>query len=181
MPRSDQERGKIAEGTSGKEATIDPIRLEGLLRELRDNQNYGVGLLAGSVAAAVGAGLWAAVTVATDYQIGWMAVGIGFLVGHAVRVFGKGIDPPFRYMGAALSLLGCLAGNLLTVCIVVARQQNLPIGAVLSALNSGMVVEFLKATFDPMDLLFYAIAVYEGYQFSIRRLTREEIARLASA
>jgi hypothetical protein len=29
-----------------------------------------------------------------------------------------------------------------------------------------------------MDLLFYAIAVYEGYRFSLKRLTPEELATL---
>ena len=31
------------------------------------------------------AGVWAGATIATGYQIGWLAVGIGFLVGVAVR------------------------------------------------------------------------------------------------
>jgi hypothetical protein len=177
----DQERREEVGAGSAKTGEIDPIRLESYLRELRDNQNLGVGLLAGAAAATVGAGIWAAVTVITNYQIGWMAVGVGFLVGYAVRVFGKGLDLPFRIMGAVLSLLGCLAGNLLTVCVLVARQQDLSLGAVLSGLDPGTAIQFLKVTFSPMDLLFYGIAVYEGYQFSIRRLTSEEIAHLARA
>jgi len=33
------------------------------------------------------------------------------------------------------------------------------------------------AHFSPMDLLFCGIAVYEGYKFSFRRLTPQEIER----
>ncbi len=33
-------------------------------------------------------------------------------------------------------------------------------------------------TFQPMDLLFYAIAVYEGYRFSFVQISEEQIAGL---
>ena len=41
-----------------------------------ESHNLPVALLAGAVAAAMGAALWALVTVFTGTQIGWMAVGI---------------------------------------------------------------------------------------------------------
>lgn len=39
-------------------------------------------------------------------------------------------------------------------------------------------MRILTATFQVMDLLFYAIAVYEGYRFSFRRIPEEETRRL---
>jgi hypothetical protein len=36
----------------------------------------------------------------------------------------------------------------------------------------------MAATFSPMDLLFYGIAIYEGYKFSFRQLTDEDMARV---
>lgn len=131
-----------------------------------ENQNLAMGIAGGIGAAIVGAVLWAAITVTTDYQIGWMAVGVGFLVGYAVRRFGKGRDQAFGIAGAVISLLGCLAGNMLTVVIVVSRQENIAIAAILSRLTPGVIVSLLQETFQVMDLLFYGIAVYEGYKFS---------------
>ncbi|MBN2684554.1 MAG: hypothetical protein JXR40_04700 [Pontiellaceae bacterium] len=32
------------------------------------------------------------------------------------------------------------------------------------------VIEVMKLTFSPMDLLFYGIALYEGYKFSFKTL-----------
>jgi len=64
------------------------------------------------VAAGIGAALWALITVATNYQIGFMALGVGFLVGHSVRAFGKGVDTGFGVLGAVLALAGCLAGKI---------------------------------------------------------------------
>ena len=40
--------------------------------------------------------------------------------------------------------------------------------------------EIMVATFSPMDLLFYGIAVYEGYRLSFRRLTRDDLAAALS-
>jgi hypothetical protein len=40
------------------------------------------------------------------------------------------------------------------------------------------VVELLKDTFEPMDVLFYGIAVYEGYRFSFHEVSEPEIAAL---
>ena len=48
-----------------------------------------LGGLAGLAAAIIGAIIWAVVTVTAKYQIGWMAVGVGVLVGFALRI-GKG-------------------------------------------------------------------------------------------
>ena len=123
-------------------------------------------LLAGLVAAAAGAAAWALVTVLTGWQIGWMAVGIGFLVGLAVRKFGKGSAPSFQVLGAVLSLLGCLAGNLLAVCIFAGRSEDVPLMTILAGLTPSLAVSLIVETFSPMDLLFYGLAVYEGYKFA---------------
>jgi hypothetical protein len=140
-------------------AEVAPLNPEG--------NNLPAALLAGSVAAAVGAVAWSVIAVMTGLRIGWVAVGIGFLVGYAVRVFGKGSEPMFQVLGAVLSLLGCLAGNLLMVCVFLGRQQQIPLLTVLTHLNPSMIVDLMVETFRAMDLVFYGIAIYEGYRFSL--------------
>ncbi len=157
---------------------IDPVKLNRLLQEIRDNQNLLSGSLAGVAAALLGAGLWGIITALTKFQIGWMAVGVGFLVGMAVRTFGKGIDKSFGIAGAAISLLGCMVGNLLAVCIMISQQQQVPFSALLSSLTPEIATGIMKATFNPMDLLYYGLAVYAGYRFSFRRISAEELAKL---
>ena len=131
-----------------------------------ESHSLPMAVLAGCAAAAVGAALWAAISVATDMQIGWMAIGVGFLVGYAVRKFGNGSEPTFQVLGAVLSLLGCLAGNLLMVCVVAGRQENIPLLTIVTHLHPSVILDLMVETFSPMDLVFYAIAVYEGYRFS---------------
>ncbi|GAK59603.1 hypothetical protein U27_06588 [Candidatus Vecturithrix granuli] len=143
--------------------------------ELMAEQNLWVGILGGIIAAFVGSLLWALITVVTGYKIGWVAVGVGGIVGYTIRTFGKGASPIFGILGALCSVGGCLCGNLVSICIFVSREEHIPVMDIVSRLDLPMLATLVKVTFDPADLVFYAIAVYEGYRFSFIRLTKEEI------
>ncbi len=158
------------------EFEIDPARYQQLIDQIESNQNLQMAIIGGMIAAIIGASIWAVVTVLTNFQIGWMAVGVGFLVGYAVRIAGKGITKIYGYIGAVLALLGCLAGNLFSVCAIISKQEGIPFLDILMRLNPQITFDLLKATFSPIDLLFYAIAIYEGYRFSFRSITEEELA-----
>ena len=158
------------------EFEIDPARYQQLIDQIESNQNLQMAIIGGIIAAVIGASLWAAITVITDFQIGWMAVGVGFLVGYAVRIMGKGLTRIYGYIGGVLALLGCLAGNLFSVCAIISKQEEIPFFDILMQLNPQIAFELMKATFSPIDLLFYLIAIYEGYRFSFRTITEEELA-----
>lgn len=166
----------VPEKTTG----VDPARLERFKEQLKAQQNLPMGILAGAAAAIVGAAIWAVVTVVIEYQIGWMAVGVGFLVGYAVRLFGKGVSNVFGIAGAVLALSGCVLGNLFSTCGFLANQESVPLARLLGNVltQPAVAIEILKATFSPMDILFYGIAVYEGYKFSFRQITQEELTQL---
>jgi hypothetical protein len=135
-----------------------------------DSPNLAGALLGGLVAAVVGALIWAVITVTTKMQIGFMAVGVGFLVAWAVRTLGKGRDVTFGIIGGALALLGCLLGNLLSACGFLAGQASEPVVSVTLRVlgNPSSIATIVQASFQGMDLLFYAIAVYEGYKLARR-------------
>ena len=125
---------------------------------------------AGLAASLVGAGLWAVITISAHMQIGFMAVGVGFLVAWAVRRFGQGTQPVYGVIGAALALFGCVGGNLLSACGFLAAAQGKPFSEVLNGVlaDPALGVRLLQATFNGMDVVFYAIAVYEGYTLARR-------------
>ncbi len=126
--------------------------------------NIFLGFIGGLASSIIGAGLWAGITVLTGYQIGFMAIGVGFLVGMCIRVLGKGSTLTYAVMGAVFALLGCMAGNVLSMYGIFAKEFQTTIG---NAYNLIGPIDMLKETFQPMDLLFYALAVYEGFRFSI--------------
>jgi uncharacterized membrane protein len=132
------------------------------------SQSLALAIIAGLVGAIIGGIAWAIVTITTEYQIGYMAVGVGFLVGFAVRL-GNGATKIFGYTGAVLALLGCVLGNFFTIVGVYAKTQNLGVFSALSSIDLTKVPEVMASAFNPMDFLFYGIAVYEGYRFSQRK------------
>ena len=133
--------------------------------------NLPAAILGGLVAAVAGGLIWAVITVATKFQIGFMAVGVGFLVAWAVRTLGKGHTNVFGVVGGACALLGCLLGNLLSACgFIAADRAESVVSITMKVLASpSTAASLLQATSNGMDLLFYAIAVYEGYKLSRRR------------
>ena len=145
------------------------------LEALRSEQSLAMGVFAGSIAAIAGAAAWGLVTAYTEYQIGYMAIGVGFLVGFAVRVAGKGIDPSFGVVSAVLSLLGCVLGNLWTMTYFLAAKQGIPFLKAASQLNPNIAVNIMVSTFNYMDVLFYGVALYFGYKYGFRRITEDEL------
>jgi phage-related holin len=158
-------------------STIDQTRLAGAVARMRQQQNLPLAILAGIGAAILGAIIWAVLTVSFEYQIGFMAVGIGLLVGFAVRL-GKGVDKIYGILGAAFSLFGCLLGNFFALLGFVAKNENISLVETLSKIDYAKVPDLMISTFSAMDLLFYGIAVYEGYKFSFRKISSEEIGNL---
>ena len=154
---------------------IDEMKMQMLMNSLKENQNLSMGILGGFIAALAGASVWAIITAITEYQIGFMAIGVGFLVGYAVRYMGQGVDQVYGYIGGGLSLVGCLLGNVLTACIFYAEAESIPFMDVVGALDFSIAFEILVDTFSFMDILFYGIAVYYGYKWSFRQLTEEEL------
>ncbi len=171
------EEAQIEEPQS-EEITISEAQVERALEKFRLEQNFWAGVVGGGIGACIGAALWALVTIMTGYQVGWMAVGVGFLTGIGVRLLGKGVDAYFGHAGAVLALLGCGLGNLLAICGMVSEQEEIPFFDLLSQLDFEIIKELMVATFSPMDILFYAIGIYEGFKFSIRQLTPEDLAQV---
>lgn len=161
------------------ELTIDQDKLNLYMEKLGLEQNLPFAIISGIAAALVAAVLWAVVTVATQYQIGFMAIVVGLMVGYTIRYTGKGIDKTFGIIGAALALFGCVLGNFLSLIGFFANAEGLGYMEAMGMIDFALVPEIMIETFNPMDLLFYGLAVYEGYQFSFRKITEQEIVQNA--
>ncbi|MFK7735255.1 MAG: hypothetical protein AB8B50_04455, partial [Pirellulaceae bacterium] len=88
----------------------------------------------------------------------------------------------FGILGAACALLGCVLGNAFAICGFVAQDEGVSVINAVATLfaNPSAMLELMKLTFSPMDLLFYGIAVYEGYKFSFRQMTDQDLDRLTN-
>jgi hypothetical protein len=94
-----------------------------------------------------------------------MAIGVGFLVGAAIRFFGRGKTLIFGISGAVLALIGCLLGNLIFYSGIIAREEGYAFLEIFMFLlmTPLAAVEIFAMAFSAMDLLFYALAAYAGF------------------
>ncbi|WDV46580.1 hypothetical protein PV797_02520 [Clostridiaceae bacterium M8S5] len=126
-------------------------------------------IIGGFIGSIVGALVWAGVALIFDVKVGWLALGIGLLVGTLVNILGKGVSLPYRIVGVVFSLLGCALGNIFIIVGVFSKQFDMSYMEVIKNLSFDDTLYLLKETFDKIDVLFYAFAAYEGFVISGKR------------
>jgi hypothetical protein len=129
--------------------------------------NFILALLAGVVAAILGALLWMGVEVGLNLKIGYVAIAIGALVGLAIRFAGHGSGPLYGILGAVLTLAGCLGGEILANLYAASSPQQ----SMLDLARSVDYVQMVSTIFSKMDVMsyvIYGIGVFEGYKLSTR-------------
>ena len=67
---------------------------------------------------------------------------------------------------------------LLAVTAIIAGNDGVPLLEALPQLTPALAWDLMVAFFGPMDLLFYAIAVYEGYKLSFRQISQQELGEM---
>jgi hypothetical protein len=148
-----------------RDVTRDGVRGHG--------ENFFLGLVAGLVAMVIGAGVWMGVAVTAGSQlhlipIGFMAIGVGALVGFSVRVVGNGRGIIFGILGAVLTFLGCLGGDVLTV-VQQSTGPTLSFVDALRTLDLTLLVTNLFSRMDVITYVAYGIGIYEGFVLSRRK------------
>ena len=144
----------------------------------REHQDFGYAIIGGLLISVLSAIIWAAITVTTEYQIGFMAIGVGFLVGYGVRFFGAGVDGKFGVLGAVLALFGCLLGNFFAQIGFLAHSESIGYLQALQLFDYAYLPQIYTETFSPYDILFYGIAIGEGYKFAFRSISSDDLSQM---
>lgn len=172
--------GDIAKVKLKQEQAVEEISNEALLEtlpheakdKLRKYQSFGFAIFGGSLVAILAAIVWAALTVATKYQTSWAAIGIGLAVGFSIQFFGAGIDRKFGVLGAILAILACMLGNVLSILGLAAIEEQVAFLDMLSFLSPLVSIYLIINSFEPIDLVFYGLAGFEGYHFAFRKMPK---------
>src|SRR5436853_2560348 len=103
-------------GPSAPRFTVDAQQLviDRALAHVREEQNLPHAVSWGMVAAAACAVCWALLTVVTGMQFRYTPIIVGFVVGTTVRLQGRGLTMTFGLVGAGLSVLACVTGDVLS-------------------------------------------------------------------
>ncbi|MEU0970189.1 hypothetical protein ABZ357_34035 [Streptomyces sp. NPDC005917] len=123
--------------------------------------NVALGLVAAVVAAVAAAALYGVVIGLTKHEIGWAAVGVGFVIGLAAGRLG-GRSPVLSVVSAVLALGSVYLGQLVGEAVIGADQLGVSFSEVFFQ-HFGVVQDAWKAEADPLTFVFFAIAGWAAF------------------
>ncbi|MEV6288873.1 hypothetical protein AB0M41_00260 [Streptomyces sp. NPDC051896] len=123
--------------------------------------NLVLGLVAAVVAAVAAAALYGVIIGATKHEIGYAAVGVGFVVGVAAGKAG-GRNPVLPIAAAVLSLASVYFGQLVGEAMIGAKVSGLSFTQVFFD-HFDIVQKAWKEDSDPLTFLFFAIAGFAAF------------------
>jgi len=138
------------------------------------------GVIGGAIAAVLATALWYGVVAITNWQIGIVAVAVGFIVGQGV-VFGAGRHPSIALV--PISVVFTLVSLVVSEYLI--ARHFLGIAAAEISAEFGVTIAEVEAEFaspidllrfslesEPITLLFWAIAGWEAFIIPMRAATR---------
>lgn len=123
--------------------------------------NVGLGILAAVVAAVVAGAVYGAIIGATKHEIGYAAVGVGFLVGFASGKVG-GRNPALPVLSAVFSLIAVYFGQLLGEAMIAAKDYPVTVSELFFD-HFGLLNDAWKADSDFISYLFFAVAAVAAF------------------
>jgi hypothetical protein len=130
------------------------------------------GLFAGLVAAILATAIWYGVIVVTHYELGIVAIAVGFLVGQGVVLGARGrASIALVVISPLLTLLALGIGEYLIVAYFVGQELGVPIDVVQPPdFVMSVIVDSIAS--DPITLAFWAIALFQAVAIPWRAITR---------
>ncbi|MFJ9245925.1 hypothetical protein [Streptomyces sp. NPDC101776] len=123
--------------------------------------NIALGLVAAVGAALVAAGVYGFVIGTTKHEIGWAAIGVGFVIGLAAGRLG-GRNPALPVVSAVLALGAVYLGQLVGDAMFIADEFGVSFGKVFFD-HFDVVQDAWKADADPLTFAFFAIAAFAAF------------------
>ena len=138
------------------------------------------GIIGGAIGAVLATAIWYGVVAITNWQIGLVAIAVGFIVGQAV-VFGAGRHPsvmlvPISVAFTLLSLVVSeylIASHFLGIAAAeVSAETGIPAAEFEAVFSSPIELLRFSLESEPVTLLFWAIAGWEAFVIPMRAATR---------
>lgn len=147
-------------------ACVEQIRTE-LEQQQPEGKHYPIAAVGGLVGAFLGAAVWAGIAIITDFEVGYVAILVGFLAGLGVKLAaGKKRSQGMQIMAAALSILGLLIAKYMIfahVLVKIAAEGGTEIGY-FDPVIFEIFPSALKEMLSPFDALWLILAVGAAYR-----------------
>ncbi|MFJ3810073.1 hypothetical protein ACIPWE_27420 [Streptomyces sp. NPDC090073] len=126
--------------------------------------NIALGLVAAVVAALATAALYGLIIGGTKHEIGWAAVGVGFVIGLAAGKAG-GNNPVLPVVSAILALGAVYIGQMVGEAMIGADQLHVSFNELFFQ-HFDVVQKVWKDEADPLTFVFFAIAAFAAFSGS---------------
>ncbi|MFF3936111.1 hypothetical protein [Streptomyces phaeofaciens] len=123
--------------------------------------NVALGILTAVVVALVTAGVYGGIVGATEYEIGYAAVGVGFLVGFAAGKVGGG-NPALPIVSAVLALGAVYLGQIIGIGMIMADIAGVSATTVFTE-HFGVITEAWSEDADPLTFVFLAVGAFAAF------------------
>jgi hypothetical protein len=132
-----------------------------------DASAFPLAILGGAVGALIAAGVWAGIAIATDFEVGYVAVLVGFLAGFGVKLGARGKRGlPLQLLATVLSVGGLVVAKYFMFswfAVKGAAAEGVAIGHFDPLVVSGFF-EFLPKMLSGFDILWVILAVGAAYR-----------------
>lgn len=170
-------QGLVAMGMDAGESSrvVDAVSTE-VIRVARQQRPTGsavlAGLIGGALAALIGGVAWGLIVARTDFEIGFMAWGLGLLAGFGVVLFARGKKGvALQTVAVVTSVAGIGLGKYVLFTEILRRVMLERVGAeaaarvtVLSAKVLGVFLQSLSQILTPYDGLWVVLAVLTAWR-----------------
>ncbi|NUK08539.1 hypothetical protein HRW23_04680 [Streptomyces lunaelactis] len=123
--------------------------------------NVVLGIVVAVVAALVGAGAYGALGGAIEREVGYAAIGVGFLIGFAAAKIG-GRNPVLPFVSALLSLPAVYLGQLVAIAVILGKTTDTAFADIFLD-NFGTLTDAWSEAADGMTYVFLAISAAAAF------------------
>lgn len=134
--------------------------------------NTPLGIIGGLLAALVGGIVWAIIVIKSNYEVGFVAWGIGLLAGFAVVLFARGKSVQLQVVAVLSAGLGVLIGKYISYvhALQVAHNKLFPGVEQRFGYFAGDSFRFFRTNlgdvFGGYDLLWVGLAVFSAWRIA---------------
>ncbi len=156
----------------GSGAPLDSTATDG--KRLVDAQSVRNAVVAGSIAIVIFSVFWVSLSELTNRVYPWLTVVLGFMVGHSIRLAGRGVDTRFPILAAGFTLFGALLANIVVAASVTADGNSTSTLKVLANVTTMTWPVFFEEVLTIADGFYAIFAASLAAFYANRRLTRSQ-------
>lgn len=145
-----------------------------LARKLLAEQNFAAAVIGGAIVALLGAAALGFTVSSWRSTYGFVAAGVGLIIGVSVGFFGRGITTKFGVLAALYTIASCVLGNVVGVIMMLSRANSTsPIDILLS--NSlALLAERAISSVSFIYFVYWFVAIFGAVFLAKRPLSRSE-------